>query len=286
VRDLKQGTWHSSNLATGSTAVARVDPSLVAAGWGVFRWYPNILYLIATGITFIAYAAQIINSFYFNGTYWFDSGWIAYLLSRYAFPAVNPPILGGSYFSTHLSPLLPLWGALSEGLALSPPFAFAAFQGTIHALLMLIGINIADNGLRKPWDVGFRLLFGTALAFSPIALEDIGYPHYEIAIPILFITTCYFLSRNWSRWAGLPFALMLLVREDAGFHAFCFFSAYAIGELISTRQITRSARIAIGYAGLGFFYSTIAFLIIRSVYGSGLFATNYAGPGFFDHLSS
>jgi hypothetical protein len=69
-----------------------------------------------------------------------------------------------------------------------------------------------------------------SLVFGPIALSGIAYPHYELAIPIPFLTTSYALSREKVIIASIAFLLMLLVREDAGFHTACFFIAYALSE--------------------------------------------------------
>jgi hypothetical protein len=240
--------------------------------------------------TFAAYFVQIVNDFYVWGAYFLDAGWTASLMSRFEFPLSNPPLIQESgipsYFSVHLALIMPLWGALSEVAGLSPGFALASFEGLFHALLFLVGAGLADNRLSQPWSLLLRLFCGVALAFSPVCLEAIGYPKTELAIPILFITTCYALSRDRLFLAFISFALMLSVREDAGFHAFCFLSAYALGELIAFRFISRSARIAITLAAIGFLYSCMAFGVISWFFPQfQLFTGNYSGHSFFNHLS-
>src|SRR5262245_1707088 len=102
------------------------------------------LLTVAIIITFCAYASRTINLFYFHGAYYFDAGWHSYLLSRFEFPPTNPLLIqqtdGPPFFAIHVSPILPLWGLLAQSLGMSPPTAFAVYQGTLHAVLVLAGV--------------------------------------------------------------------------------------------------------------------------------------------------
>ena len=255
------------------------------------RLLMSTLLLVAATISFAAYFFYIVNFFYLSGAYFLDAGWYAYLVSRFEFPPSNPPSIqevtgAPSYFAYHLSAVMPLWGALAETVRLPPSFAFAALQGSFHALLFLIGAGLADDRSNTPSSVLFSLFFGGALAFSPVALGALGYPHHEILISILFIATCYALSCDRLFFAVMAFVLMLLVREDAGFHAACFLGIYALGEWIACRRLSRSAQFAIKLAAVGFAYCCIAFVIIKIFFPQiDTFKSVYAGQGFFNHLS-
>ncbi len=242
-------------------------------------------------MVFAAYAIQVINLFYFVGAPAYDAGWFAYPLSRFEFPPSNPLYIQErgipSFFAFHLAPIMPLWGGLAELAGLNPPIAYAAYQGVFHALLALVGAGLASTSLAGPWNLLFRLFVGFALSFSPVALSAISFLHYELAIPILFIASCYALSVGRRYLAAIAFLLMLFVRTDAGFHASCFLVAFAAGEFIAARQFTPAAKRALVVAAIAFVYSGAAFMIIRVYYPQFRnFSFSYSGPHFYSHLSA
>ena len=241
-------------------------------------------------VVFAAYAIQVINLFYFAGAPAYDAGWFAYLLSRFEFPPSNPLYVQEpgipSFFAFHFAPIMPLWGGLAELAGLSPPIAYAAYQGFFHALLALVGAGLANTSLAEPWNLLFRLFVGLALSFSPIALGAISFVHHELAIPILFIASCCALSLGRRYLAAIAFLLMLFVRTDAGFHASCFLVAFAAGEFFAARQFTPAVKRALAVAAIAFVYSGAAFMIVHVYFPQfNNFRFSYSGPHFYSHLS-
>jgi hypothetical protein len=236
---------------------------------------------------FFAYYIRTLNEFYWFGTYFLDAGLIAHLLSHFEFSPNGPAFTGGGpFFAAHFSPLLPLWGEISTLAGWFPPKAFAVYQGFFHGLLALVGAGLSETPLRQPWDALCRGLVGVALAFSPIALDAIAYPHFEMAIPILFLAFCYALSLEKVAVASIAFALMLITREDAGFHAFAFLAAYVTSQFIEHRKFSRSAALVTPFAIVGFFYSVFALVFQHVAFdNAGAFASNYSGTPFFAHVT-
>lgn len=280
LRDLGLG----SQLGTGGTGTLREEHLLQTRRIAVALYS-----LMALGV-FAAYAIQIVNHFYFSGAPSYDAGLFAYAMSRFDLPPSNPLYMQErgipSFFAFHVAPIMPLWGAFAQLAGLAPPIAFAAYQGFFHAILALAGAGLANTWLAEPWNLLFRQLVGLSLAFSPIALGAIGFPHHELAIPILFIVTCYALSRGRRFLAAISFVLMLFVRTDAGFHASCFLVAFATGELITARQFSPTVRRALMLAAIAFAYSCAAFVILHAFFPQfDNFRFSYSGPGFFAHLN-
>lgn len=250
------------------------------------------LYALMAIIVFAAYATQIFNLFFFYGANSADAGWFAYLMSRFDVVASNPLYIQeigiSSFYSFHLCPIMPLWGAVAQAAGWSPAVAFAVFQGFFHGLLAICGAGLATTALPPPWNLAFRLFVGLSLAFSPIALNAISFAHHELAIPILFIATCYAISQHRRILAWTLFVLLLLVRTDAGFHACAFLGAFAAAEFIRTRGLSPAAKRAATFAAIGFAYSVAAFLIVKYAFPAyDNLRSSYLGPeGYFRHVNA
>lgn len=84
-----------------------------------------------------------LNHFYVRGGYMLDSGWFAYLASHSTqWPPNNPPVIGGTYFSIHFSPVFYVLSGLYQlldagGLTLDSPVWFSLCQAFWFGLLSL-----------------------------------------------------------------------------------------------------------------------------------------------------
>lgn len=247
--------------------------------------------LFGAAICWYAFSVQITNLFYWSGAYFWDAGWYGYLLTNPSLPPVNPLILreGGipSYFALHLSFVFPIWGVVASLLRWNSVAAFAAFQGFIHALLFVCAFYMTPN-TRHGWRASLALRISVAgvLTFNPVVLSDIGYPHTELIVPILFLVTCLALGARGFLVAMVPWILMLAAREDAGFHAFAFLFTLACAEILHSGKLTRAAKICAAMAAVSFVWSCIAFLI-KSVWFPqfATFASVYAGSPPFAHVT-
>jgi hypothetical protein len=249
----------------------------------------RILFGVLAVAVFVAYFCQVINLFYSTGAPPYDAGWFAYVLSRLDFPPDNPLYLQQrgipSFFAFHVAPIMPLWGALSEALQLSPAAAFAAYQGFFHALLLLVGAALVRTPFRPPADMACRALVGLALAFSPLALSAISYVHHEMAMPILFLAACVAWSRGHGVLAAIAFLLTLFVRTDAGLHAATFLIAFAAAEWLVQRRRTPLATVAIAAGAVAFLYAVAAFATVYLFFPQfDNFRYSYSG-NHFDHVS-
>ena len=237
------------------------------------------------------FAIYIFNHFYGNGAYFFDSGWLSYLLSRFEMPPANPISMADEglpfYFTYHIALLMPLWGAIAQVAHLDSSSSFAAYQWIFHALLFFTGFVLARNHLaevKASW--WFCLFFATALTYSPITIGAMSLPHTEIAIPILFLTFCTLLSSRNFIVASFVFLIILLVREDAGFHVFSFLMSYATLEAIQRRTLPYSVKLSLAFAIIGCFYSAMTFLLQHLYFPDfSLFVKDYAGTRLFEHVS-
>src|ERR1041384_2004121 len=81
--------------------------------------------------------------FYVRGAYYTDSGWYSYLATHLSgWPLANPPALGGTYFSYHISPIFFLPSLLYS--LLFPGMPAAAFFSLFHGVQFgLIGLALA-----------------------------------------------------------------------------------------------------------------------------------------------
>jgi hypothetical protein len=255
------------------------------------RWLVRAVLLLAAAACWYLFSVQIINMFYRSGAYFWDTGWCGFLLTNPSLPPVNPLIIREgdipSYFALHLALLVPLWGAVSSIFRWNAATAFAAYQGLIHALLFACAFYVApqvSGGWRR--NLLLQISVAAVLTFSPLVLSDIGYPHFELVIPILFLLTCLTLGTRGFLVAVLPWLLMLAAREDAGFHAFAFLATFACAEVLQARKLTRAAKISAFMAAASFVWSCIAFTI-KSVWFPQFqtFTSVYAGSPPFAHVT-
>ena len=248
--------------------------------------------LLAAGLA----SSYTLNHFYVQGPYMQDSGWFAYLSAHASqWPASNPPAIGGTYFSTHFSPAFYLGSALyagivALGITLFDPVWFALSQGLWFAIIVAASLMLledqASGGI-------LALLVKSTLAlligFNGIALAILSYPHFEIAIPALFLAFFALEQKGYRRTAVLSLTLGLLMREDAGFHYFGFLILLAIalgrGSLRFSKDRREPFFLAMGFFCLG--YSLIILFLQKMLFASGdnAMARVYLGDPPLAHLS-
>ena len=192
----------------------------------------------ALAIFILAAAATVnftLNHFYVNGGAMLDSGWFAYLSANVLeFPPPNPGFLGGTYFSTHLSPIFYLFSAGyhaldSLGLKMPNVVWFSLTQGIWPALASSSVFMLLS---RRPITsiTGWISIAAVSilLGFNGAILSSIGFPHFEMAIPALLLAFfSNYIGGKYKTAICLIF-IGLLTREDAGLHYFGLFSVLAI----------------------------------------------------------
>ena len=153
-----------------------------------------------------------INRFYTLGAAMWDSGWFAYLSCH---GLQNPPALGGTFLSDHMSLVLAVLAVVHTiSPAMPDPVFFAFTQGFWFGIL-----GLATSICVTPWlPVRRGLPLAALCAMNGISLATLGFPHIEIAIPALILMVLALWTTNRRKAALAVVPLLLTVREDAGLH--------------------------------------------------------------------
>ncbi len=177
-----------------------------------------------------------LNHFYVVGGFVFDSGWFAYIFTHSTFfPPKNPPILYGSYFDIHISPILYLYTAIYQllcamGFHAHAVIFFSVINGMWFGFFSLAGYYLllfSATPLIKPRFVS-AFIFALLLLFNGISLSIISFPHFEILICIFLLWFFVFFVRGKILLSIVMLLFGLLVREDAGLHYFGLFFLLAV----------------------------------------------------------
>jgi hypothetical protein len=229
-----------------------------------------------------------LNHFYVLGGYMLDSGWFAYLATHAStWPLPNPPAIGGTYFSTHFSPVFYILTALFKGLPLSNASVFFSLtQGFWFGLIGLAVCLLYSTAMRGGTVLALGCLSVLA-ALNGISLSILGFPHVEIAIPALLLLFFAFYVRGWSVAACMVLACGLMMREDAGLHYFCVFVllGFALRCCQTGRKHAREFFLA---AGICCVYSICAVTVQKFFFAAGdnALARIYLGSPAFAHLGA
>ena len=203
-------------------------------------------------------------------------------------PAIPPPVLGDSLFTQHI------YGGVSLASPASYLFRthyqyFATVIGITYALAFL-GPFLAVMALRDRHGRSVALAclaFGAGLvfAFSGPVVSAIGYPHFEAAIPSLFILFLALHFLGWSRAKWVALCLGLIVREDAGLHYVGYFTLIALHQWWSRRQpiargtLLRATALSVAVG--------VAMLVVQSHFfplGASMFYKSFVGNPPFAHV--
>src|SRR5947207_11115038 len=106
----------------------------------ISRWTLPVVIRVGAAIAvavipFLAYAINILHSFYDVGNAFHDAGWSAYLIHDGDLLLHQPPSVGvSSWFYFHISPLFVATSAFGYLLPLTRIQFYAAYIGISHAL--------------------------------------------------------------------------------------------------------------------------------------------------------
>ena len=244
-------------------------------------------------ISWLAATNFTLNHFYVNGGAMLDSGWFAYLsVSAVSIPLPNPPSLGGTYFSTHLSPIFYLISAPYRLLALAGADVpstvwFSITQGFWPAVMASsIFILLEKRSSPSARTAVPIALISVLLTFNGATLASIGFPHFELAIPAVLAAffACYATEKFMLATAWL--LLGLLVREDAGLHYFgLFFTLAAYLYFIDSRAHAKQFLFLAIFCAL---VSLLAITVQKTYFdvGDNALVRVYLGEPAFAHLSA
>jgi hypothetical protein len=245
--------------------------------------------LVTALIPALAYGNCILNHFYLQGAYFWDSGAVASVIWRrdtWLTYALLFPL--GSLYAYHVMPLLTLLTLASRWLPIGMPGWFALVIGVGHALpaVGVFWLLTEGLGLRSRRGLAISVILAVGFAFSGIPLATIVFPHPEIIMAggLILVCAAVAMERYWIAVACLGFTV--LVREDAGFHAFGIL--FLLGAINWRRgRPWLGQRPLLILASLGFLYSTGAFLFKQIVFPDQppLFASEYLGDPPFSNTS-
>lgn len=242
--------------------------------------------LLSFFLPFVLIFNYMMNHWYISGAYLLDTGFLSFLSSHASFPDMaRPPIFGGSYLSTHFSPIFWITTWLRTPFtSLSDQVYFSILQalwiGALGAAVFHISFKLSGNYLASWLTAFFSALNGVALAV-------VGYPHIDQAIPVLIIIylTIQSSTKKTKFAAGIALALLFSIREDAGLHAFGLLITIAVFFLLmKERQKCRAffipAMICLTYS--------VAIVVIQNIAfseGDSSLARIYTGTPPYAHIN-
>jgi hypothetical protein len=245
--------------------------------------------LLALGIPFAVGTSNILNHFYLQGSYLFDSGLLAHLMTHRDSGEPLPLILGnGSFYQFHVSPIFWLLAELSDKIPLSPPQFFASFVGTAQALLAagVYWALVGPVGLHSRAGVALAALLAIAFSNSGLAIAILRYPHFEVLIAAAAVLFLVALSEERYALASLFLVLALLTREDAGFHLASLLATILVIRRCQGSE-SKSERIMLVFLSVAALYSVMAMALQRWAFpDDSSFTRIYAGEPPFAHVTS
>jgi hypothetical protein len=190
-------------------------------------WSCHVLVFLMLAVLATNYT---MNRFYNLGAAMWDSGWYAHLTAS---GLRNPRAIGGWFLSDHMSLVLLITGLVHELIPqTTAPIFFALTQGMWFGLVGLA----ASLCLRPLLPAVPAVALSALCAMNGISLAMIGFPHIEIAIPALILLILASWVRGYRRTAWMLVPLLLMVREDAGFHLATIVGLIAIWRWHTTRS--------------------------------------------------
>jgi hypothetical protein len=252
-----------------------------------YWWWLSLAALIAAVVPGLAYANCILNHFYLQGAYFWDSGVVAGAIWRRDAWLTYPPLWPvGSLYAYHVMPLLSALTLASRYLPIGLPGWFALVTGVGHAIPSIGVFWLLTQGLSLHTKSGLAatVVLAVAVAFTGIPLATILFPHPEIILAGGLILVVAAITLERYRIAGACLAFTLLVREDAGFHAFSLIVLLMLANWVHRRP-WREQRPLLILAAIGFLYSSGAVAFKQVVFPNqpSLFVGEYLGnPPFHD----
>jgi hypothetical protein len=250
-------------------------------------WWPAAA-LLAAAVPCAAFTTLVLYHFYTRGSFVWDSGLLAYLISS-ADPRLLTPALagGGSFFAVHFTPIFVLISLLRRLLPIADAQFFAGFVGLCHALpaVAVFWVLYSRFRLRTAFGLAAATLVSIAFCFNGLALAVARYPHFEMLIVGTALLFFVALMQRRSLFAVLFFTACLLTREDAGFHLFgLLFLLIGLNRFRGTAW--RDQRREIAFAALALGYSLAVTLLQHGLFGGqSSFVRIYLGEPAFGNIS-
>lgn len=250
-------------------------------------WLGPAMLLGVIAITWRLTANFVLNHFYDEGPT-FDSWLFAGMLWHGDWRLTQPLALGGwSFLRIHFSPILIIPALVSHVVPVSAITWFAGFQGAIHALLAgaLFYVLAYGFALQRPLQLLAVAFAALAYAFGGLAMEAAQQPHYELLIPGFAILFLAGLALRRRALAVTGFVLLLLTREDVGFHLFGLLFLVVAAEWTARRRSPRnSPYTAYMLAALAY---AVGLMIVRHTLFDveGAFGRVYVGRPPYAHIT-
>jgi hypothetical protein len=254
-----------------------------------YRWSLSIAAVLVAVVPALTYANVILNHFYLQGAYFWDTGVVAGAIWRRDAWLTYPPLWPiGSLYAYHVMPLLSLLTVASRCLPLGLPGWFALVTGVGHALPSIGVFWLLAEGLalRSAGDLAIAVVVAVGIGFTGIPLATILFPHPEIILAGGLILVFAAIALEHYRIAAALLVFTLLVREDAGFHVVGVL--FLLGAINWLRGISWQAqRPILILAAVGFLYSVAAtaFKLVVFPGQPSLFVLDYIGNPPFSNTS-
>src|SRR5258708_39382110 len=133
-------------------------------------------------VPFLAYAINILHSFYDVGNAFHDAGWSAYLIHDGDLLLHQPPCVddGISWFHLHVTPVFVVTSALGGLMPLTRIQFYAAYVGISHALpaIAVFWLLISDYRMTRPAVVLAAAALALFFAFDGLALAIARFPPF------------------------------------------------------------------------------------------------------------
>lgn len=218
-----------------------------------------------------------------------DVGWFVHLFSSSVeFPPRNPDILVdvgiSTYFSTHVSPFVYLTTLLYDFVDnwLAEPVFFSLFMGIIYGSAVYLVMLASQAASLQEQLASFFLAIIVAL--NGIALGAIGFPHFEVAMPVFIMLFLVLWIRQYQAAAIVTFVLALTLREDAGLHSFLLIAAITVAGWLNSRKLAKSL---LWFAFAALLYSVTVIAAQKLFFtGDNAFQRIYSGAPFYAHINA
>ncbi len=261
---------------------------VTASGAGPAVGWELVAALAVFGLPFAAFSNLILYHFYIKGSFLYDSGLFAFLMSQ-TDPLLPTPLAfgGGSYLAIHFAPIFVVLSLIRRLVPVTDVQFFAGFIGFCHALpgLPVFWLLRSEFRRRMPGGLAVAVILGIAFSFNGLALAIARYPHFEILIAGALTLFIVALIRRRPVLAALCFTVALATREDAGFHVFgVLFLLIVLNRWYGGSL--RAQKTEIVFAAIGFAYSlTVLGVQHAMVPGQSAAARIYLGDPAFGRLT-
>lgn len=238
----------------------------------------------------ILFTNYILNQIYVDGSDLLDVGWFTYLFTEILhWPVQNPEAIGGTFFKTHFFLFFYILSYVHQYILffIPAPMYYSIFIGSMYGLIslsvFLIALNLIDFLNAKKLSILFFISIVSSI--NGAALELIGIPHIEIAIPALMLLFFAFYLTNKKTLSFFVFSFLLTIKEDAGFHIFALIMIIIVSTYIVKRKVKDIDYTLLFLAIIGFLYSIVVIYIQKKYFtGDNILERIYLGTPYFAHI--